>query len=74
LNNIIALTHTRDVKPMFSAAAGLKYRMTKHLGIRAEFRDYMTSFPDQVIAPVPGASSGGWIHNFMPVFGVVGVF
>jgi hypothetical protein len=74
LNNIVALTHTRDVNPMFSAAAGLKYRITRHVGLRFELRDYMTSFPDQVIAPVPGATSGGWLHNFAPMAGIVGVF
>lgn len=74
LNNIVALTHTRDTKPMLSAAAGFKYRFGDHVGARVEFRDLVTPFPDQVIAPVPGASAGGWLHNFVPLFGIEGVW
>jgi hypothetical protein len=74
LNNFAALTHTRDVKPMLSAAAGLKYRFAPHAAVRFEFRDYVTPFPDKVIAPVPGASAGGWLHNLIPLVGIEGVF
>jgi hypothetical protein len=74
LNTLAALTHTQDTKPMLSAAAGLKYRVSRHLSIRGEFRDYVTPFPDKVIAPVPGASAGGWLNNFCPLIGVIGTF
>jgi hypothetical protein len=74
LNNFVALTHTRETKPMLSAAAGVKFRITPHICLRFEFRDYVTPFPDQVIAPVPGASAGGWLHHLTPVGGIVGVF
>jgi hypothetical protein len=29
-------------------------------------RDYMTPFPQRVVAPGPGASVGGWLHDFVP--------
>lgn len=74
LNTLAALTHTQETKPMLSAAAGVKYRVSRHVMIRGEFRDYVTPFPDSVIAPAPGAAAGGWLHNFCPLFGVVGTF
>jgi hypothetical protein len=74
LNNFAALTNTRQTKPMASAAIGVKARISNHMALRFELRDYMTPFPDQVIAPVPGASASGWLHNFMPMVGITGVF
>lgn len=74
LNNFVALTNTRETKPMVSGAAGVKYRLTKHLGLRFEFRDYVTPFPNRLLAPAPGASLGGWVQNFMAIGGVAGVF
>ena len=74
LNNIVALTHTRDTKPMLSGAAGVKYRLTQHVGLRFEFRDSLSSFPDRVMAPVPGGSTSKWLNNMAPMFGIAGVF
>jgi hypothetical protein len=74
LNSFAALTATRQLKPMVSAAAGVKVRISQHVGLRLEVRDLMTPFPDQVIAPVPGTTAGGWLHNVMPMVAVVGVF
>jgi hypothetical protein len=74
LNNFAALTNTQEVKPMVSAAVGIKARMSSHVALRFELRDYMTPFPDQVIAPVPGASLSGWLHNFIPMAGIAGTW
>jgi len=74
LNNIVALTETRETKPMASGAAGIKYRLTQHLGLRFEFRDYATPFPNRLIGPAPGASVSGWLQNFEAVGGIAGVF
>jgi hypothetical protein len=74
LNNFAALTHTRETKPMVSGAVGVKFRLSKHLGLRFEFRDYATPFPNRVIAPAPGASLSGWMNNFVPIGGISGVF
>lgn len=74
LNNIAALTNTRETKPMASGAAGIKYRLTQHLGLRFEFRDYATPFPNRLIGPAPGSSVSGWLQNFEAVGGIAGVF
>lgn len=74
LNNFVALTNTRETKPMASGAAGIKYRLTEHLGLRFEFRDYTTPFPNRLIGPAPGVSLGGWVQNLAAVGGIAGVF
>ncbi len=74
LNNFAALTNTRETKPMASGAAGIKYRLTHHLGLRFEFRDYATPFPNRLIGPAPGASVSGWLQNLEAVGGIAGVF
>jgi hypothetical protein len=74
LNNFVGLTNTREIKPMASGAAGIKYRLTKHVGLRFEFRDYATPFPNRLIAPAPGVSLNGWMQNFEAIGGIAGVF
>jgi len=37
-------------------------------------RDYITPFPNKVIAPAPGAKVGGWLQDFVPMFGVSWTF
>jgi Outer membrane protein beta-barrel domain len=74
LNSFAALTQTRETKPMVSGALGVKMRLGTHVGLRFEFRDYATPFPSRMIAIVPGASASGWLHNFMPVAGISGIF
>ncbi len=74
LNNFVALTNTRETKPMASGAAGIKYRVTQHVGLRFEFRDYATPFPNRLFGPAPGVSSRGWTQNFMAIGGIAGVF
>jgi hypothetical protein len=58
------------VKPLVSVGAGVKVSMGKRLLLRVEFRDYMSPFPTQVIAPSPGAKLGGWMHDLLPQAGV----
>lgn len=74
LNSFVGLTHTTETKPMVSGSAGLKMRLTQHLAFRVEFRDYATPYPSRMIAIAPGASGGGWLHNFMPVAGIGATF
>ena len=74
LNSFAALTHTRQTELALSVAAGVKGQWTRRLGWRLEARDYLTPFPDRVIAPAPGTSGGGWLHNSLLVAGIVVVF
>jgi hypothetical protein len=36
---------------------------------RAEFRTFMSPFPEKVLATVPGGHASGWLYNFVPLFG-----
>jgi hypothetical protein len=68
------LTRTRQVQPVASLGAGIKLRLGKNLLLRAEFRDYVSPFPTQVIAPAGGAKIDGWLHDMVPLIGLGWIF
>ena len=70
LSQFAVLTNTDQPKPYVQFGAGVKVNMGEHLYIRAEFTDQMSPFPNEVILPVQSGSLSGWIHNFLPVFGI----
>lgn len=75
LSNLAFLTRTNDWKPLVTAGAGIKVRMGKKALLRAEFRDYFTQLPTNLIAPAPGAKlEGRWFHNFIVMAGIGWVF
>jgi opacity protein-like surface antigen len=68
--NIASLT-TNDVwKVVFTAGGGVKFRLMPHLLLRAEFRDYITTFPRQEIVPAPHNTARGIFEQFTPLFGI----
>lgn len=70
LNNLALLTKTTDLRPMASVGAGIKYQLTQRLGLRIEAHDYITPFPDKVIAPAMNSSVSGWLHDLVVSFGL----
>lgn len=67
----IASLTTNDVwKVVFSVGGGIKYRVRSHMLLRAEFRDYLTTFPRQEIVPAPHNTARGIFEQFTPLFGV----
>ncbi len=67
----IASLTTNDVwKVAFSVGGGIKYRLIPHMLLRAEFRDYLTTFPRQEIVPAPHNTARGIFEQFTPLFGV----
>ncbi len=67
----VASLTTNDVwKVVFVAGGGVKLRLIPHLLLRAEFRDYMTTFPRQQIVPAPHNTARGVFQQFTPLFGV----
>lgn len=67
----IASLTTNDVwKVVFTAGGGIKYRLLPHMLLRAEFRDYITTFPRQEIVPAPHNTARGIFEQFTPLFGV----
>ena len=67
-------TKTRVVKPMASVGGGITYRVSEHVFMRTEVRDFITAFPTQLIAPAPNAKYGSLLHDFVPMLGVDYVF
>jgi hypothetical protein len=67
---IASLTANDVWKVTFSAGGGVKFRLLPHMLLRAEFRDYLTTFPRQQIVPAPHNTARGIFQQFTPLFGV----
>ena len=63
-------TKTQALKPMASLGAGVKFFVARKVCLRAEFRDYITAFPKELIAPAPGAKFGSILQDFVPMVGL----
>lgn len=74
LENIALLTKTHEVTPMISVGGGIKMVLGARLLLRAEMRDYITTFPTHVITPLPGTHIGRWLNDFVPMVGISYVF
>ena len=74
LSQYAYFTKTQTVKPMGSVGVGLRYRLGNRVFLRAEFRDYITPFPTEVITPAPGAKVGSLLHDFVPMVGISYVY
>jgi opacity protein-like surface antigen len=67
----IASLTTNDVwKLAFDVGGGVTYLLRPRLLLRAEFRDYLTTFPRQQIVPAPHNTARGIFEQFTPLFGV----
>jgi hypothetical protein len=67
----IALLSTRDqTKALAVAGAGLKWQVGDHVVLRIDFRDYITTFPRDLILPAESATARGVFHQFTPLFGI----
>jgi hypothetical protein len=67
-------TKTQAVKPMASVGGGLTYRLSQHVFLRAEFRDFITPFPTELITPAPGQKFGSLLQDFVPMVGLAYLF
>jgi hypothetical protein len=61
------MTNTQQLKPMGDAGAGLRFELRPKLYMRMEFRDYVTPFPEKIIAPAPGTKYGRILNDFVPM-------
>lgn len=66
LSQFALLTRTTEWKPLICLGAGVRIRLSGRASLAAEFRDYLTRFPINVIAPVGGASLDRWLHDLVP--------
>jgi hypothetical protein len=74
LGNFVALTHTRETLGVADVGVGLKISLSKNVRLRLEAHDYVSPFPDKVIAPAPGASVGGWMNNIVGAVSIAWTF
>lgn len=70
LSEIALLTKTNQVEPVVSVGGGLKFALTQSTLLRMEVHDYLTPFPQNVIAPNVGSKVGGWLSDFVVSAGV----
>jgi len=71
---IAGLAGTNQFRALFTGGAGVKYRLTDHILVRADVRDYVTAFPTHLIVPAANGTDHGIFHQFTPLFGVSYVF
>jgi hypothetical protein len=74
LSRFVLLTKTDEVEGMLSVGGGVKFMVAKNVQLRVDFRDYITPTPDRLFAPLRGGAIKGWMHDFVPMFGVSYVF
>ena len=72
--NIATLTTTDQWKFAVTVGGGVKYKIQKHVVLRADFLDYITTFPRRQILPAPDNTARGLFEQFTPMFGVSYVF
>jgi hypothetical protein len=70
LSQFAFLTKTQKVEPMASFGGGVKFSLSPHVSMRAEFRDFLTPFPKELITPAPGAKIGSFLHDFVPMIAI----
>jgi hypothetical protein len=60
-----------QVEPAVSLGGGVKYRVKRHVWLRADFRTYMTPLPDDLFRTTARLSAiRGWLYDFVPQLGV----
>ena len=65
-----ALRPCTEVEPAVSIGAGLKYRVKRHVWLRADFRAYMTPLPGELFRTTRLSAIRGWVYDFVPQVGV----
>jgi hypothetical protein len=70
LGNFALLTKVQDLTPLVSVGGGFRVKLTQHLALRLEVHDFLTPFPNKVIAPAANSKVGGWLQDFVPMVGL----
>lgn len=60
------MTKTSQLKPMGDVGVGLRFELRPHLFMRTDIHDFVTPFPNSIIAPAPGAKYGKILHDVVP--------
>jgi len=67
---IVNLVNRNQVSPLFTAGAGVRYRVADRIYLRVDFVDYITPFPSNLFVPAPGGTDRGIFHQFTPTLGI----
>ncbi len=68
LSNLALLTKTSQIEGLVSVGGGVKLNLSSMFQLRLEVHDYLSPFPNKVIAPGLGAKGGsGWLQDFVPM-------
>jgi opacity protein-like surface antigen len=70
LSEIALLTKTSQFKPLIAVGGGIKFQVASNVTFRVELHDFLTPFPDKVIAPALGSKVGGWLSDFAATAGI----
>ena len=70
LPKIAGMTAQSEWKPLFNLGVGVKYKLTDHIVLRGDFRDYITLFPNKLFSPTGTGTVQGVLHQFTPMFGI----
>ena len=70
LSNVALLTQTSQLRPLVSVGGGVKFQVASNVLFRVEVHDFLTPFPDKVIAPALGSKVGGWLSDFAATAGI----
>ena len=68
------LTTHDEWKFVADLGGGVKFRLTDHIQVRLDFRDYISAFPKVQIAPTGSNTARGIFQQFTPLFGLSYVF
>lgn len=74
LSNLVLLSHTTQVKPLVSVGGGVKIRLSARSLFRLDFRDYLTPFPDKLLALPSNSHGSGWLNHFILMAGISATF
>jgi len=65
------MTKTQEIKPMASLGGGITYQLSPRVTLRVEFRDFLTPFPNKVIAPPSNSVKyPSLLNDLVPMFGL----
>jgi hypothetical protein len=73
-SNVAVFAATRETMALGDLGLGVKIRAAKKWQIRFDFHDYISSPPENVLAPAPGARAKGMFHDFVALAGLAHVF
>jgi hypothetical protein len=68
--NIVLLLPENQWRVVFSVGGGVSYLIGRHLILRADFRDYITPFPNELFRTVNRATQRGILQQFTPMAGI----